>query len=274
MASNTQPLAGKRIVVTRTPQQAGELVELLQAQGAEVLLLPAVSFGPPEDVRPLDAAIRHLISYDWLLLTSQNAARYFCVRCRELGLDPAAFAGAPPRVAVVGPATADAARQEGLQVRHVAARHSSQALVDELSDVLTGKKVLLPRSDRAGAELPAALRRAGAQVTDVVAYRTLRPGAAESGVLERILCGEADVATFASPSAFHSFAEQVGHPALRQLSARMLLAAIGPVTARAIRNAGFAVAIEAADSTAAGLAAAIVSHWSRVPGTPTGAVKP
>ena len=239
MASNTQPLAGKRIVVTRTPQQAGELVELLQAQGAEVLLLPAVSFGPPEDVRPLDAAIRHLISYDWLLLTSQNAAR-----------------------------------QEGLQVRHVAARHSSQALVDELSDVLTGKKVLLPRSDRAGAELPAALRRAGAQVTDVVAYRTLRPGAAESGVLERILCGEADVATFASPSAFHSFAEQVGHPALRQLSARMLLAAIGPVTARAIRNAGFAVAIEAADSTAAGLAAAIVSHWSRVPGTPTGAVKP
>ncbi|MBI3661714.1 MAG: uroporphyrinogen-III synthase [Acidobacteria bacterium] len=263
MAASSQPLAGKRVVVTRAAEQAGDLVRALNASGAEVLLLPSVAFAAAEDPRPLDAAIRSVYLFDWLLLTSQNAARFFAARCRELGIQPSALAGAPPRIAAVGPATADAARQEGLDVKYIAARHTGEALADELSEELAGKKVLLPRSDRAGAELPAALRCAGAHVTDVVAYRTLAPPPADAGPLEEIRQGRADVVTFASPSAFHSFVEQVGAEPLRQLSSQFVFAAIGPVTARAIREAGFAVEIEAADSTAAGLVAAIISWCAR-----------
>jgi uroporphyrinogen-III synthase len=263
MADEPKPLAGKRIVVTRALEQAAELVRALELLGAEVLLCPSLSFAPPDDTAPLDAAIRSLYNFDWLVLTSQNAARFFCARCRELGIDPAALAGAPPRVAAVGPATAEAARMEGLVVRHMAALHTGDALTEELGEQLIGKKVLLPRSDRAGPDLPAALRRLDARVTEVVAYRTLAPAATASEVLEKLLRGEADVAAFASPSAFLSFAEQIGVDSLRRISARLLLAAIGPVTAAAIRDAGFSVAVEASESTAAGLAAAIASFFSQ-----------
>ena len=80
--------------------------------------------------------------------------------------------------------------------------------------------------------------------------------------MERVLSGEVDVISFASPSAFHSFEEQAGASALRELSERVAFAAIGPVTAAALREAGMRVAIEAAESTAAGLAEAIVNYYA------------
>jgi len=273
MTASAKPLAGKRVVVTRAAEQAGDMVRALEENGAEVLLAPSVTFAEAEDKQPLDAAILSLYRFDWLLLTSQNAVRFFTARCRQLGIAPSALAGALPRVAAVGPASAEAARQQGLEVKFIASHHSGKGLAEELREQVAGKKILLPRSDRADADLPAALSRAGAQVTEVVAYRTLAPQSPEAGPLNEIRQGRADVVTFASPSAFHSFVEQMGADVLRQLSGRMVFAAIGPVTAQAIEEAGFAVEIEAADSTAAGLVAAIIS-WCPPRRTPSGASTP
>jgi len=259
MAASTKPLSGKRVVVTRAAEQAGDLVRALEENGAEVLLVPSVAFAEAEDKQPLDAAILSLFRFDWLLLTSQNAVRFFAARCRERGFDLSVLAGAPPSVAAVGPATAEAARQEGLVVKFVASRNTGEGLAQELREHLLGKKVLLPRSDRADADLPAALSRAGAQLTDVVAYRTLAVHDAAAKELEQIRQTGADVITFASPSAFHSFVEQIGADVLRKLAGRTALAAIGPVTARAIQQAGFVAEIVAEDSSAAGLVAAIIS---------------
>ncbi len=258
----TKPLAGKRVVVTRAAEQAGELVRALEENGAEVLLLPSVSFAEAEDKHPLDAAIHSLYRFDWLLLTSQNAVRFFSARCHALGIEPSALVGALPRVAAVGPATADSARKAGFNVKFVASRNTGEGLAAELRDDLLGKKVLLPRSDHASNDLPAALSRAGADVTEVIAYRTVALRPAESGALEEVRQGRADVVTFASPSAFHAFASQVGADVLRPLAGRMTFAAIGPVTARAIREAGFTAEIEAGESTAAGLVEAIISWCS------------
>ncbi len=259
MATSTMPLTGKRIVVTRAAEQASDLVYALRENGAEVLLLPSVSFTEAEDKHPLDTAIHSLYRFDWLLFTSQNAARFFSARCHELGISPAALAGALPRVAAVGPATAEAAHKEGFDVKFVASRNTGEGLAAELREHAQGKKMLLPRSDRASGDLPAALSRAGADVTEVVAYRTLALQASEYSALEEIRQGRADVVTFASPSAFHAFVSQIGVDALHELSGRMVLAAIGPVTAKAIHAAGFAVEIEASESTAAGLVDAIIS---------------
>ena len=71
-----QPLTGKRIVVTRAPEQAGELIRELERMGAEVLILPTVSFAPPSDWQPVDSALRAIGEFDWILLTSQNAVRF------------------------------------------------------------------------------------------------------------------------------------------------------------------------------------------------------
>ncbi len=259
-----KPLSGKCVVVTRAREQAQQFVRRLEEMGAEVLLFPAVSFSDPADPGPLDAALRALGSFDWVLFTSANAVRFFCKRSRALGLDCGSLE-LPRPMAAVGPATAQAAAEEGLRVEHVAGRHSGKALAEELRTAVAGRRVLLPRSDRAGDDLPSALRSAAAEVVEVVAYRTGGAAGADSGVLDRVRAGKVDVLTFASPSAFHNFSEALGSNVVQQLAARTPLAAIGPTTAGAIRDAGLPVGIEAAEATAAGFAAAIAKYFEHLP---------
>ncbi len=270
--SASQPLLGKRVVVTRAPEQAQELITRLAEAGAEVLLLPTLAFHPPKDPAPLDQAIRDLNQFDWILFTSRNAVRFFCERCRALGLEPPSGYTTRPQIAAVGPATAEAAQQQGIRVARVASRFLGAALAEELRSEVAGAKILLPRSDRAREELPVALRALGAVVTEVVAYQTGAPAAADRRVLDRILVGEVDVVTFTSPTAFEHFLELAGGDRLRRLSSSVVLAAIGPVTAAAIRDAGFPVAIEAEASTAEGLVAALMAYFAG--GKSTGAKAP
>ncbi len=254
------------MVVTRAPDQAQELVRRLEEMGAEVLLFPAVSFSDPDDTGPLDAALRTLKSFDWVLFTSANAVRFFCKRAGAIGLDCRSLQSPRPMAAVVGPATARAALEDGLRVDHVASRHSGQALAEELWGAVTGQRVLLPRSDRAGDELPVVLRSVAAEVVEVVAYRTGSASRSDfSGVLERVRAGRVDVFTFASPSAFHNFVDAVGADVVRELAMSVPLAAIGPTTATAIQDSGLRVGIQAAEATAAGFAAAIAKYFERQP---------
>jgi uroporphyrinogen III methyltransferase / synthase len=254
------PLAGKRVVVTRAPEQAGELIHQLEQLGSEVLLLPSVAFTDLLDCAPLDAAIDQLPRFDWLLFTSQNAVRFLAKRCRGLGRKAAAER---PLVAAVGPATAGAAEEEGFRVEYVAGRFRGKALAEELSSRLAGKRVLLPRSDLAGPDLPAMLRGGGADVVEVIAYRTIPPDSFDPGVSDAICRGAVDVITFMSPSAFHHVVEMVGVETLRRVNGRVTLAAIGPVTTSAIREVGLTVEIEAREATANSLAAAISDYFAQ-----------
>jgi uroporphyrinogen III methyltransferase / synthase len=259
-----QLLAGKRVVVTRAPEQAGELAEALKGLGAEVLLLPAVEFLWPEDMSALDAAIARLADFGWILFTSQNAVRFFAKRLKA-DAEPggAAVSVAKLRAAAVGAATAEAARAEGFHVDYVAKNHTGEALARELESELRGKRVLLPRSDGADDRLPIALREAGAEVSEVVAYRTTAPKAPDPGALERVRSGEMDAIILASPSAFHNLCSWIPMAELAALSRRVQFAAIGPTTARALREAGAWVGIEATDASAAALADAIGNYYWR-----------
>ncbi len=261
------------MVVTRAAEQASELTERLEALGAEVLPLPLVAFAPAADPAPLDRALAELETFEWLFLTSRNAARFLSERARATGLELSSLL-APhrprPRVAAVGHATEQAARQLGWRVDHVSIGKGGLDLARELAKEIRGQRVLLPRSDRASAELPKALAGAGADAVDVVAYRTLPAQSADPAVLGRIERGEADVMSFASPSAFSALAARFGEEKLRRVVAATRIAAIGPTTAAAIRRAGFEVAIEAQASSAAGLAAAIASYFANHPVTPGG----
>lgn len=262
-ATDSRPLAGKRVAVTRAAEQSAELCELLASFGAKVLECPLVAYVPPEESAPLDAALRGLAKFDWLLFTSQNAVRFFCARCAALEIP---IPREKPRVAAVGTATGRAAEEAGFTVAQVAAQSTGAGLAEELRAELPSRHILLPRSDLAAGDLPAALRRAGAEVTDVVAYRTVAPQGEVAAALELVLRGEVDVITLASPSAFHRLAEHAGPDALRKLAARTAFAAIGPVTAAAIVRAGLPVAIEAKEQSAPGLVRAIVEHYARKTG--------
>jgi uroporphyrinogen-III synthase len=258
--AHEKPLAGKRIVVTRAPEQAGELIRMLEHMGAEIIPLPSVGFEAPEDSQPLDCALGALASFDWVLFTSQNAVRFVALRLEQIGLPPTIR-----QVAAVGPATEEAAKLQGFHVNYMAKNHTAHSLAHEMRERLAGAKVFLPRSDRSGNHLAVALREGGALVTDVVVYRTVAPEAPDQAVLDRIRAAEIDVTIFASPSAFHNLDGFLGAGELAKLAEKVQFAAIGPTTAKAMRESGVRVHIEAEEASAAGLADAVAKYYHEHP---------
>jgi uroporphyrinogen-III synthase len=254
-------LRGKRIVVTRAPEQSGALIESLHAKGAEVFLMPLVRFAPPYDAGPLDEQLARLASFDAIIFLSANAVRFLCSRCRELNIEIAGEQ-APKFVAAVGPATSRALADHGVRVDYVARDHSGESLARELYDLVAVGSVLLPRSDQGDERVPAALTEIGARVTEVVAYRTAVPHDFDAIVVAKILSAEVDVVVFASPSAVQNCIGVFGANEVADVAKRVHFAAIGPTTAQALRDAGLPVAIEAAESSAAGLVAAIEKFYA------------
>lgn len=258
--NTARPLDGKRIVVTRAIEQARGLKLRLENMGAVVMLFPAVSFSEPPDTAELDRSIQNLGQVDWILFTSANAVRFFAERCRKLGVEPSDVGDC--RCAAVGPATASAVAATGFSVDHVAQEFLGTALARELSATLAGKKILLPRSERARADLPDALKSVGAEVTEVVAYHTGGVGAVEPGVMLAIREADVDVISFFSPSAVENMRGELGEETFSRLGANAAMAAVGPVTAAALRDAGFRVSIEAPLATAESMASAIADYFS------------
>ena len=261
MANNSLPLAGKRIVITRAPEQSREFARLLAENGAQVLHFPTVEFAAADDPGAMNQALMRLQEFDWIFFTSQNAVTFFIRAALSLGAVLSLTGNEKPFIAAVGPGTAKALEQEGIRVSHVAREFRGVALAEELKERIAGKKILLPRSDLAGKEAPEQLHAAGAEVTEVVAYRTLRPKVSGE-VREKVLGGGVDAITFASPSAFRNFVAELGAEQATKLTARgVVLAAIGPVTSAAIREEGFAVGCEAREATPASLVEAISDYF-------------
>ena len=260
--SSLKPLAGKRVIVTRAEEQSKSVVEALRQEGAISVVLPMVAFAPPDDFRPLDDTIRNLGRYDWLFLTSQNALRALQERSQSLGLTLAKELEGVA-VAAVGPATAQAARNAGLAVAYVATEHQGVALAEELAAQVKGKRVLLPRSDRANRDMVDSLNRLASLVSEVVAYKTIRPSEQEARQFERIVHQGAAAVLFFSPSAVHHFQEMVGPETFRSISLNAALVAVGPVTERALREAGVTRIIAAADTTALAVVAALSEYFAK-----------
>ena len=254
-------LAGKRIVITRSAAQSEALARELSARGAIPVVLPLVSFADPEDFAPLDEAIAGIERFDWIIFTSAQAVRAVGKRSKELK-NPLIRSGSKLRIASVGPVTAQAARRAGFPVEYVAKTHTGAALAEELGKRLHGARVFLPRSDRANPDLPHALKRHGAQVTEVIAYRTLRPTDADQRNLRQIAEGAADAVLFFSPSAVQHFAELFGGGQLRALQDKLAITAVGPVTANALREAGVGRTVLATDTTAAAVVEALEEHFA------------
>jgi uroporphyrinogen-III synthase len=264
LGKHSRSLAGKTIVVTRAPEQSQELSDALEALGAEVLRLPMVAFLPPENSDALDSALMRFTQFDWIVFTSQNAVRFVfrrgCQLDKKRKVQPAR-----PRVAAVGAATAQAARNLDIRVDYVAQTQTGESLAAELRDEIAGASILLPRSDLADDRVPAALREAGAKVEEVVVYRTAMPGAFDPAILESIRTNAVNVIIFASPSAFDNFRKVIAPLKPENLSTHIKFAAIGPTTASAIRESGVAVAIESTESSVEGVASAIAAYYENSP---------
>ncbi|MDQ3467297.1 MAG: hydroxymethylbilane synthase [Chloroflexota bacterium] len=252
-----RPLAGVSVLVTRAWTQAGELMAALHAAGAEPLLLPTIKLEAPVDAAPLHDAIRDLAAgeYDWIVFTSANAVRRLLASPGWPGADQAAWR--KTRIAAVGRSTTKAITMAGLHVDLTPSRADALALSEAMiARSIDGKRVLYPKADIARATLPDTLKAAGARVDAVDAYRTVPETEIARAVMERLLGGEIDIVTFASPSSVRYLRSALGDqfPTLHHTS----IVCVGPVTAAAAREVGLDVDLVAVDASVIGLVETIV----------------
>jgi uroporphyrinogen III methyltransferase/synthase len=252
---DTKPLFGKRVLVTRSREQASALSERLRELGAEPLEYPTIEIAPPKDMTPLDEAIATLPSYDWLILTSANGVRALVDRMSEKGTDIEALRR--PKIAAIGPATAQALQRHGLRVDYMPEVYLAEEIAAGIGDV-AGQRILLSRVERAPKQLAQALRGKGAAVDEVTAYRTLAVGAPDE--LKALLEDEQiDIVTFTSSSTVRNLVANLPGPTPATVLSRCLVACIGPVTAKTAKRLGIRVDVVAKEHTIPGLVEAIVT---------------
>ena len=261
-ATTGAPLSGRSVIVTRTLSQAHALAEPLQALGAEVLACPVLETVEPEDWTPVDAAIVDLASYDWVVLTSTNGVDRFLKRFKVAGGSREAILGA--NYAAVGSATAEKLTKHGLPPKLVPEDFRAEGLIEAFRAMGAGPgwRVLIPRAEDAREVLPDTLREMGCTVDVVTVYRT-QPATAEAGVVERLRVGTVDVVSFTSGAIARGFVSAIDEAGLdaSQVMSRLVVASIGPVTSETIRQLGYAVDIEASESTMGALARAIGAYY-------------
>jgi len=255
----TRPLFGKRIVVTRAREQASGFLRELASLGAECIQFPTIEIIPPDSWEPLDAAISTLESYQWLLFTSVNGVKYFLQRLHFQGKDVRDLKGI--KIGAIGPKTADQWRQLGIKPDLVPDEYRAEAVVEAFKKWDTdGVSILIPRAAKAREILPDRLRKMGARVTVVDAYKTVSPTADTAGIRDMLEKGTIDMVTFTSSSTVTNFINMFGSRKKRltdEWMKRVKVACIGPITADTARKQGLSVDLMPSDYTIEALAEAI-----------------
>jgi uroporphyrinogen-III synthase len=283
MLEHLNPVRPPRILVTRSPHQASALADHLRALGAEPILIPTIELADPTSFGPLDAALRNLDHFHWLLFTSANAVEAFQRRFEVLkgtGFSPSIpgitekWALAPEgrlpgslKIATIGSVTARALEAIGLTPNLVPA----QAVADSLAEALlphtrqpdgTPTRFLLIRAEEAREHLPETLRAAGAEVTVAPAYRTVIPAGSVEAVRELFRSPEnfPDAITFTSASTARNLFALLEAAGVT-LPAAIVRASIGPITSAALRDLGFSPQVEGSEANVASLAENLMTHF-------------
>ncbi len=255
-----RPLQGRSVVVTRAPAQAPMLTRALAAAGARVIELPVIDIAEvPEERESLQRAADSVADYQWLAFTSANAVERFLPLLRDVR------SLGSTQVAAVGRATANALARHQLVADLVPARSNAEGLVDELPPAEGGGRVLFVKAAGAGGALGAGLAAKGWDVDEVVAYRTVDAAPPRAEVAATV--AEADVVTFASPSAVSAYL-RLRDTAGRALAVPPVVACIGSSTSVAARSAGLSVAVEPSMATMEALVVAIAAHLGDMPAPP------
>jgi len=253
-------LRNRTILITRQREQAGEMIREIESRGGNAVIIPMIATGPPPSWSECDGAIARLGTYDFMVFASVNAVDGFVGRANILGIPREALSRVPS--AAVGETTASALTSSGLSVVLVPGSFTGASLARALGDSLAGKRVLIPRGNIAGETVSDELRSRGAIVETVTVYVTTKPeGIAAGSFVHRVLSGEFDVVTFASPSSAVNFGTLFRPDELASAADHARFAVIGPSTADAVRALGLPVDMIARESTATGLVRCIEEFY-------------
>ncbi len=253
-----KPLFGKRVLITRPVAQAKSLVALLENEGAEVIQFPTIRISSLNDYQELDMVLEKLADYDWIIFSSPNGVDHFWKRM-DVAEKDARFLS-KLKVGAIGPKTAANLRQMGIIADFLPDEYSSEGIIEGMKKLgIKGKKILLPRADIAPSFLPRGLRKLGAKVWEVAAYRTeLSPGKESSIIRDSFEKGKIDVIIFTSSSTVNNFVKLAGDIDLTGTK----VACIGPLTANEVEKSGMKPDIVPEEHTMEGMVEEIINVLS------------
>lgn len=256
-----KPLARKKILITRAREQSGEFAGRLRKLGAEVIELPTIEIAPPSSWKGVDHAIARVNPYDWVIFTSVNGVNAFYQRWKEKRMDTSFLSDS--KICAIGPATAEQLKKRGIRVDYVPAEFVAESILRGFKRMgVEGKEILLARAKQARDVLPEGLRRMGARVDVVEVYRTIKPVGGAKRLRQLLETGTIDVITFTSSSTVTHFIDLLKGGDLKNLLKGVVLACIGPITARTAKEAGLKVHIQPREFTIPGLTQAIARYFA------------
>ncbi len=259
------PLAGRRVLVTRTRAQSSALVDVLRAEGAWPVVFPAIELQRRVDITALGESRRRLEAdeYRWLVLTSANAADVFLDEIWKAGADTRSLGRIG--ICAIGPGTAEALARHGLRADIVAEDAIGEGVLRMLTDTesISGRRVLIPRAEGARDVLPDGLREAGVIVDELTLYLAAPPAEAPPEALAAVRNGEIDIVTFTSSSTVRNLATLLGGDLSALAGATVVC--IGPIVAEAARELGLAPHVVAEVHTIDGMVAALRGYLRSTP---------
>jgi uroporphyrinogen-III synthase len=258
MTDRPGPLAGRRVLVTRTREQGEGLVDRLHDAGASVLVVPLITITPiadPDAIARAAAEVSAAPAPRWVAFTSATAVRLV------LGaIGGSALAGM--RIAAVGPSTAAALQAEGAAPDLVAGEHDAAGLAGAMLERgVAGATVWLPVAEAARDEFAQRLRNGGATVRVQHIYRSVMPVCAPED-LRAALAGGVDAITLTSGSTARHLVDALGSNPVPE---GVVIVCIGEQTAADARAAGLTVAAIAAEASAQGLVRALIERVAPQP---------
>ncbi len=260
-----RPLFGKKIIVTRTREQASDLVAALEEQGANAIECSTINIEPADSYDILDSEFECIDEYHWILFTSLNSIKYFFKRMYDKGLDARDLKG--PSIGVVGKSTADLLHKYGLNADLIPPTFTGEGLAQSLLDQgVEGRNILIPRALHGREILPETLRGAGARVTVAPVYKNVLPEDRKEALREELEKKDVDMITFSSSSTVRNFLSMVNagsQEELRKLLDGVKIASIGPITGKTVTDNGLQVDLQPEQFTIPDLVDAIVDYYRK-----------
>lgn len=250
-----KPLRNKKIIVTRSTEQASNLTEALKCLGANVIQIPVIKISPPKSYKQLDSAIRNIETFEWVIFTSANAVKYFLARFKKIKRDIKQIRKI--KIAAIGESTKTALEEKNLDVHFVPTKFNSETFVKEFpkKHLLTNRKILIPKSNIGRDFIENELKKLNANVVTCVTYRNEKIRKLPENIKKILKKEKIDLLVFTSPSTVENFF------ALNLKPREPKIASIGPATSEALKKVGYKADIVAKNSTIKCLVDSIVDFY-------------
>jgi uroporphyrinogen III methyltransferase/synthase len=253
-------------MITRPRHQAQKMADLVTDLGGEPWTFPTIEIAPPTqegigtETPPMDLAISNIEDYSWLAFTSINGVSAFFDRMQHLRKDIRSLKDI--KICAIGSKTRAELEKRGLLVDYVPKSYTSQNLAEGLRDILAeGDKVLIPRAEIAP-DAFGPLKDEGFDINEVPAYRTVQAGGNTQIIRNLFQERKIHILTFTSASTVTNFVEMMSADNIQELLQDVIVACIGPVTARTADDLGITVQVMAKEYTVEGMIDSILEYIS------------